>query len=281
MTRREIYDRVLTRAQNLYGTREGAAVAERLCADLYGFGRFEVALDGKAVPEEFDTKSFEEYLVRLDSGEPVQYIVGWTEFCGRRFKVQQGVLIPRPETEELVELIVRDTIPENARIIDFGTGSGAIAISLAAALKGARVEALDVSPVSVGVARDNALLNGVKVDVGLEDVFLWEPEPESYDVMVSNPPYIPNNERKEMARNVVDFEPSVALFVPDDKPLVFYERIADLALVGLREGGKLYFEIHERLALETVAMLREKGFQEVELHQDMNSKPRMVVCRKS
>lgn len=281
MTRREIYDRVLTRAQNLYGKSEGAAVAERLCADLYGFGRFEVALNGEAVPEEFDAKSFEEYLVRLDSGEPVQYIVGWTEFCGRRFKVQQGVLIPRPETEELVELIVRDTIPENARIIDFGTGSGAIAISLAAALKGARVEALDVSPVSVGVARDNALLNGVRVDVVLGDMFLWEPEPESYDVMVSNPPYIPNNERKEMARNVVDFEPSVALFVPDDKPLVFYERIADLALVGLRKGGKLYFEIHERLALETVAMLREKGFQEVELHQDMNSKPRMVVCRKS
>lgn len=280
MTRREIYNKVLACAARLYEPTEATAVAERLCADLYGFGRFEVALDGDCEPQGFDVERFDEHLARLESGEPVQYVVGWTEFYGRRLNVCEGVLIPRPETEELVALVVRENASEKPHILDVGTGSGAIAISLAGELQGAQVEALDLSPVAVEVSRENVRLNGVDVDVQQGDIFLWEPLPESYDIIVSNPPYIPEREREEMAHNVTDFEPSEALFVPNESPLVYYERIADIALVGLRKGGKLYFEIHEKFDKETATMLHEMGFEDVVVHNDLNSKPRMVVCRK-
>lgn len=268
-------------AREVYGTPEGDAVAERLCADRYGFGRFEVAMDGTSELAGFDVEEFEHILTRIAEGEPIQYIIGWTEFYGRRFVVRPGVLIPRPETEELVALIVHENTTPNPHIIDLGTGSGAIAVSLACEIEGARVEALDLSPVAVAVAGENAVANHAEVEVLSGDIFRWEPAPESYDIVVSNPPYIPTSERTEMERNVTDYEPSEALFVPDDSPLIYYQRIADCAAVGLRKGGKLYFEIHERLATETAEMLRSKGFQEVEIHHDMNSKPRMVVCRKS
>ena len=280
MTRKEIYDKAVAAAAGLYDEVERCAVAERLCADLYGFGRFDVVMNGEAEPANFYTEEFEEQLRRVAQGEPVQYIVGSTEFYGRTFAVRSGVLIPRPETEELVALIVRENRTPNPRIIDLGTGSGAIAVSLACEIEGARVEALDLSEVAVEVASANAQRNGADVRVQRGDIFLWEPQSECYDVVVSNPPYIPLCERVEMARNVTDYEPSEALFVPDERPLVYYERIADVALVALRNGGKLYFEIHERLADETAQMLREKGLCDVELHKDMNGKPRMMVCTK-
>lgn len=280
MTRKEIYDRVLQVAHECYEGREAEAVAERLCADLYGFGRFDVVMNGDVEPDNFHTEQFEMQLQRVAQGEPVQYIVGSTEFYGHTFAVRSGVLIPRPETEELVALVVRENRTPTPRIIDLGTGSGAIAVSLACEIEGARVEALDLSEVAVEVASANAEQNGADVRVQRGDIFLWEPERESYDVIISNPPYIPLCERGEMARNVTDYEPSEALFVPDERPLVYYERIADVALVALRNGGKLYFEIHERLAEETAQMLREKGLCDVTLHKDMNGKPRMMVCTK-
>ena len=280
MTRREIYDRVVAVAETLYDKVECGAVAERLCADLFGFGRFDVVMNGEAVPMGFDAEHFEQLLGRVAKGEPVQYIVGSTEFYGRRFVVREGVLVPRPETEELVALIVRENTTSAPRIVDLCTGTGAIAVSLAGEIAGARVEAVDLSPIAVEVASENIRANGVDVSLESGDVFEWEPEANVYDVIVSNPPYIPESERADMDRNVVDFEPDMALFVPDNTPLVFYERIADVALVGLREGGRLYFEIHERFAEECARMLRAKGFDNVVIHNDMNSKPRMAVCTK-
>lgn len=280
MTRREIYQKVLRVAQSCYNEREAASVAERFCSDLYGFGRFEVTLDGDLEPTGFDGVVLDGYLGRLAQGEPVQYIIGWSDFYGRRFVVRPGVLIPRPETEELVALIVRENRGTAPRIVDLGTGSGVIAVSLAAEMRDAQVEALDISPVAVAVTRENASANGVGVKIREEDIFAWVPASESYDVVVSNPPYIPASERAEMERNVVDYEPDLALFVPDDDPLRYYIRIADVALMGLRKGGRLYFEIHEKLAAETVAMLCQKGFESVEIHNDINSKPRMIACRK-
>lgn len=280
MTRKEIFDRILRVAEGVYEGREAAAVAERFSVDVCGFGRFDVALDGARECPEVAEEELQRLLVRLGSGEPVQYVVGHTEFYGRRFAVRQGVLIPRPETEELVALVVSENTLPNPHIIDLGTGSGAIAVSLAAEIAGAMVEALDLSEVAIEVARENARANSVAVEVLRGDIFLWEPAPESYDVIISNPPYIPQCERVTMERNVTDYEPVEALFVPDDRPLIYYERIADIALVGLREGGRLYFEIHERLATETVKMLEQKGF-EVAFYHDMNHKPRMIVCHKS
>ncbi|MBO7300530.1 MAG: peptide chain release factor N(5)-glutamine methyltransferase [Tidjanibacter sp.] len=280
MTRREIYDKVVAAAATNYDRVECGAVAERLCADLYGFGRFDVVMNGEAVPDGFDVEHFEVLLGRVAMGEPVQYIVGSTEFYGRRFVVREGVLVPRPETEELVALIVRENMLPTPRIVDLCTGTGAIAVSLACEIAGARVDAVDLSPIAIEVAGENIRANGVDVALESGDIFEWEPERDAYDVIVSNPPYIPESERMDMDRNVVDFEPDMALFVPDDSPLVFYERIADVALVGLHEGGRLYFEIHERFAEECAQMLRAKGFEAVCIHNDMNSKPRMVVCTK-
>jgi release factor glutamine methyltransferase len=279
MTRRELYRKVQSVATELYGEQEGCAVADRLTEDIYSFGRFEVVLAGELEVEGFDSEVFERVLTRLRTGEPVQYIVGHTEFLERRFAVRKGVLIPRPETEELVMHIVR-RCGAGARILDVGTGSGAIAISLAGEIPSAEVVAIDLSPVAVEVARENALSLGVEVTVRQQDIFTYEPSAESFDVIVSNPPYIPLAEREEMERNVVDFEPSEALFVPDESPLLFYERIADVAKVALKEGGLLCFEIHERLSEQSVQMLADKGFRNIELLHDLNSKPRMIICQK-
>lgn len=280
MTRKEIYTLTLESVAPLYDPREAAAVAERLCQDLYGFGRFEMTLEGGVVPEKFDGETFKMVLSRLAAGEPVQYVVGHTEFMGREFLVREGVLIPRPETEELVGHIVRRNKATSPHILDVGTGSGAIAISLSLELPSAVVEAIDLSPLAVAIASENAQRLGARVAIREQDIFTFEPAPESYDIIVSNPPYIPLSEREEMRANVVDFEPSEALFVPDESPLMFYERIADVALKGLREGGMLCYEIHERLATETADMLRSKGLREVTLIEDFFSKPRMIICIK-
>lgn len=280
MTRRELYRKVQALATEIYGEQEGCAVADRLTEDIYSFGRFEVVLAGELEVEGFDPNHFEALLTRLRSGEPVQYITGRTEFYGRTFHLRPGVLIPRPETEELVHLIIKECHTPSPRILDVGTGSGAIAVSLAAELEGARVEALDLSPVALGVVAHNAQQIGVDVVVTEGDIFHWEPEPESLDVVVSNPPYIPISELAEMERNVTEWEPHLALFVPDESPIIFYERIADVAKQGLKVGGSLYFEVHERLAERVSRMLKERGFDGVEIVNDLNRKPRIVLCRK-
>lgn len=282
MTRKEIFNRTLAIAGSLYDPHEAAAIADRLCADLFGFGRFEVAMDGEKKPQKFDKALFDNALERLSSGEPVQYIVGHTEFYGRQFKVCPGVLIPRPETEELVAWVLDECgATEGCRVLDIGTGSGAIAISLAAERSDWSVDALELSPVAADVAEENARANNVRVNLLRGDVFEFTPSAESYDVIVSNPPYIPLTEREEMERNVRDFEPHEALFVPLERPLLFYERIADVAQVALRSGGWLCFEIHSPLSGQTAKMLREKGFCSLMLRNDINSKPRMIICRKS
>ncbi|MBO5805806.1 MAG: peptide chain release factor N(5)-glutamine methyltransferase [Tidjanibacter sp.] len=282
MTRKEIFTRTIAVAGLLYDSHEAAAIADRLCSDLFGFGRFEVAMDGDIEPQEFDNTLFDNVLERLSSGEPVQYIVGHTEFFGRCFKVCSGVLIPRPETEELVAWVLEECgATEGCRVLDIGTGSGAIAISLAAERRDWSVDALELSPVAADVAEANAKANDVRVNVLRGDVFEFSPASESYDVIISNPPYIPLPEREDMEPNVRDFEPHEALFVPIERPLLFYERIADVAQVALRSGGWLCFEIHSPLADHTAQMLREKGFSSLMLRSDINSKPRMIICRKS
>ena len=164
--------------------------------------------------------------------------------------------------------------------MDIGTGSGAIAVSLAKLIEGARVTAVDVSEDALAVASENAAANDAKVEFVRADIFAYEPTPESLDVVVSNPPYIPESERSQMARNVVGYEPSLALFVPDHSPIMFYERIADVARATLVAGGALYFEVHERYASEVAECLVCRGFVEVEVIEDFFSKPRIVSARK-
>lgn len=280
MTRRELYNKVWMSVAPLYDHPEPVAVAERICADLYGFDRFGMTLMPSAEVEEFDEEAFEQVCKRLAEGCPVQYVVGHTEFCDLRFAVREGVLVPRPETEQLVRLVAEKHSNSGVRLMDIGTGSGAIAVSLAKLIEGARVTAVDVSEDALAVASENAAANGAKVEFVRADIFAYEPTPESLDVVVSNPPYIPESERSQMARNVVGYEPSLALFVPDHSPIMFYERIADVARVALVAGGALYFEVHERYASEVAECLVCRGFVEVKVIEDFFFKPRIVSARK-
>lgn len=221
---------------------------------------------------------------RLETGEPVQYVLGECEFYGRMFCVRPGVLIPRPETEELVEWVISEQ--KQCRILDIGTGSGCISVSLAAELK-ADVTAWDISPDALSVASDNAKRHGVNLTLRQIDVLSDSPDggvkPEdrskTYDVIVSNPPYICDKERKDMEANVLDHEPHIALFVPDNDPLLFYRRIALLAKDMLLPGGALYFEGNREYAEDVAAMMRSMGYDDVEVRSDQYGNPRMIRGR--
>ncbi len=213
---------------------------------------------------------------RLKTYEPIQYILEETEFYGLSFYVNRNVLIPRPETEELVELIINDNQNKEASILDIGTGSGCIAIALAKYLKNTDISAWDISYKAIDVAVLNSKRNSVDVSFKRVDVLGDYPTDKKYDVIVSNPPYVLESEKESMQANVLDYEPHSALFVPDNMALLFYERIADVAIELLNKGGYLYFEINQAKGEETVKMLEGKGFSDVTLLQDISKRDRMV-----
>ena len=217
----------------------------------------------------------------LPLGKPLQYILGEAHFYGLVFKVNEHVLIPRPETEELVDWIIADSNLQFAvgdiKILDIGTGSGCIPVTLKKHLPQAQVSTLDVSAEAITVARQNAMQKGVEVDFIEADILSFKSELK-FDVIVSNPPYIRLLEKEEMHENVLANEPHLALFVSDEDPLIFYKAIASFAQTNLNPGGKLYFEINEYLGEETVDMLDDKGFKNIELRKDMQGKDRMVRC---
>ncbi|MBO4215001.1 MAG: peptide chain release factor N(5)-glutamine methyltransferase [Bacteroidaceae bacterium] len=239
-------------------------------------------------------QSLLELAARISQGEPVQYVIGEADFCGMTLKVKPGVLIPRPETEELVNWVVEETSKlksqpsarrsQISKLLDIGTGSGCIAIALAKKLESAEVEAWDVSEEALQIAQKNAERNGVRVKLKKVDVLSTLNSKLStlnhYDIIVSNPPYICEEEKGEMERNVLEHEPDLALFVPNDDPLLFYRKIGSLALQLLGEGGLLFFEINRRFGKEVVNMLQEMGYEEVELRQDMFGNDRMVKAIK-
>ncbi|MFK8279237.1 peptide chain release factor N(5)-glutamine methyltransferase [Capnocytophaga canimorsus] len=213
---------------------------------------------------------------RLITQEPIQYILGETEFFGNRFLVDRHVLIPRQETEELVDWILT-SIPQNKAIsiLDIGCGSGAIAISLAKALPKSKVEAWDISEEALVKARENALLNQVTICLSQVDILHTQKLTKKYDVIVSNPPYVRYCEKQEMQRNVLDYEPHLALFVSDENPLIFYEKITELAKKSLNDNGQLFFEINQYLSKDTLKMLENKDFKPI-LRNDLNGNPRMI-----
>jgi release factor glutamine methyltransferase len=220
-------------------------------------------------------------LSALLTGKPIQYILGETEFYGLNFRVNTSVLIPRPETEELVKWILdelKDRNFDHPFILDIGTGSGCIPIALKSVLPHANVLGLDISIEALATARNNALLNGLEVDFFQQDILQadYSFTNESFDIIVSNPPYVTIAEQSQMHQNVLDFEPHTALFVPDQDPLIFYNRISDFALKHLRKDGFLFFEINEHLGQETCQLLQTKGFQSIELKKDLFGRDRMI-----
>lgn len=216
---------------------------------------------------------------RLKKYEPIQYILGCADFCGFRFKIDKNVLIPRPETAELVRIVVENVVP-NARLIDIGTGSGCIAVSIAKLLPEAHVSACDISCEALAVAAENAQLNDVCIDFAHADILHPTHIGSTYDAIVSNPPYVMQSERTAMDKNVLDYEPATALFVPDEQPLLFYDKIADFALAHLANNGKLFFEINHLLADETTELIRAKGFAQVKTIEDSFGKKRFVTAEK-
>lgn len=206
---------------------------------------------------------------RICAGEPVQYAVGRARFMGLDFKVTPDVLIPRPETEGLCDMIVRDADGRSdLRVLDIGTGSGCIAVSLARALPFARVDAMDVSPAALAVARENAVALGAKIDFIEQDILAASAPEAVYDIIVSNPPYVCESEKAGMDVRVSSHEPSLALFVPDGDALKFYRAICRYAAAALRPGGRLYFEINSRFPVEMRRLMENEGFRDVDIVRD-------------
>lgn len=220
----------------------------------------------------------------LQIGKPIQHILGEAHFYGLVFKVNENVLIPRPETEELVDWIIsaygkqcsiNNFEPKKLSILDIGTGSGCIPITLKKHLSNTKISALDISVDAIAVAKQNARQIGVEINFIAADILTFKTE-EKFDIIVSNPPYIRDLEKDEMHNNVLLHEPHLALFVSDENPLIFYKAIADFAKTNLKPNGELFFEINEYLGKETVYMLEAKGFINIELRKDMQGKDRMV-----
>lgn len=230
------------RLQECYSRQEAAALSRIVCCELLGQSTVDYYLGKDMILSSNVEQELESILSRLCNFEPVQYVQGFARFLGRKFRVKPGVLIPRPETEELVERMLKLVSP-TARILDVGTGSGCIAVSLSCELPEADVRAWDVSDEALAVARGNNDSLGASVRFEQHDVLVYQPDGrECYDVIVSNPPYVTEAERADMERNVLDWEPALALFVPDNDPLRFYRRIAQLGIGLLVSGGRLYFE---------------------------------------
>lgn len=244
---------------------------------LLNYGKIAFHTKGNSPISEEKAKKFDTILDRLINYEPVQYILGWTEFYGLPFKVDRRALIPRQETEELVDLVIRSEKGSVIDIMDIGTGSGCIAVALDKFLPDARVSACDMSQDILDLARENSMLNGADISIFRHDI-LDESAilPERYHVVVSNPPYVRNSEQSTMRRNVLDFEPAVALFVHDGDPLIFYRYIARQCRSALQPGGRLYMEINEAFPEEVKGLLMAGGFNMVRVYEDLNGKPRII-----
>lgn len=278
----------------LYTISEISALTRIIIEEIYGSPAYNINTDKINNLSLSKLRKTEDIVARLKNNEPLQYILGKTEFYSLPFLVTPEVLIPRPETEELVEWILSDSLPEKPYILDIGTGSGCIAVSLAKKTPDATVDAWDNSEKAISVASQNAILNNVKVNFFnqdvlkvIQDVFkvnqdlLKEASSTiSYDIIVSNPPYICESEKKDIEKNVLHFEPHNALFVSDENPLIFYKRIAEISFTILKNGGKLYFEINRSHGQEIIELLKSKGFSDIELRKDISGNYRMIKAVK-
>ncbi len=266
--------------QEIYPPEEVKALSMLICCDMLGLDALDIYMGKDIILSECKQRELENIIFRLQKNEPIQYIRGFAEFDGRRFKVAPGVLIPRPETVELVELVAQENT-DACRLLDIGTGSGCIAISLDKRLPDAKVEAWDISEEALAIAYTNnkelkAEIMFLQRDVLSDD---WEKTP-SFDVIVSNPPYVTEAEKNGMDANVLDWEPELALFVPDDDPLRFYRRIADLGRELLLPEGRLYFEINQAYGRETAHMLEMNQYRDVRVIKDIFGKDRIVTANR-
>lgn len=275
-----IANRIKEALSDCYSTGEITALTRIIATELLAVSQMAFYMkDDVALTAEQETL-LDDAIARLQKHEPIQYILGYSDFCGLRFNVTPATLIPRPETSELVEWIASEA-NGNESILDIGTGSGCIAISIANKLPLSKVSAWDISHDALAVATENSKANGCNVVFKQVDILAYQPAGEQFDIIVSNPPYIKENEKSAMHSNVLDWEPHTALFVPDNDPLLFYRTIAQKATTMLRPGGKLYFEINRAHGKETVEMLAALGYANIELRKDFADNDRMIRAVKN
>lgn len=263
----------------LYDEREAQAIARMVAEDAFGLTTTDIYMGKVSELSTDDGTKLAEIMRRLCNGEPIQYVLGHAGFYGRSFGVGQGVLIPRPETERLIPLLA-DAADGEFSLLDIGTGSGCIAITAALEYPQARVSAWDISPTALSIAQANARKMGASVAFALQDALKAPHDVEKWDVVVSNPPYICEQERASMAPNVVDHEPEIALFVPDDDPLRFYRPITHYASVALKPGGRLLFEINPLYADPLLRLILDTGFAHAEAIDDQFGKQRFIIATK-
>lgn len=281
MTLKELKSTFITQLSEVYPSQEVESIFTVLSEYFLNYTRLETVLKADESLSEEIIKHFENAISRLKRQEPVQYICGKTQFYSLPFKVDKHTLIPRPETEGLVRWIIDDENKKQTKsktLLDIGTGSGCIAISLAKNLKDIDVSALDFSPEALKTAHKNSVLNSVKVTFFELDLLNEQTLPQRYDIMVSNPPYVRELEKSNMPSNVLEYEPKSALFVTDKDPFLFYRRIARLANLYLTDNGRVYFEINEYLSDELKALLLTERFTDIEVRKDIFGKDRMIKC---
>lgn len=265
--------------KDFYPPSEISAFVRLIMESVFALSYTDMILQKDRVFHAEEQESVRKVVERLKTYEPLQYILGETEFYGLKLKVNPAVLIPRTETEELVNWILESNVAENARILDIGTGSGCIALALKAGAPKAVVRGVDISDEALRTAKNNASLNELEVEFSQADILNWKEYSWTVqDVIVSNPPYVRESEKLQMETNVLKYEPEGALFVSDGDALVFYRMIAEMALSYLASGGYLFFEINENLGQEMTEMLHSMGFSEIQLRKDINGRNRMMRC---
>lgn len=283
MTVSDLKNHFFSTLSGAYSKEEAGAIFHILTSEFLNLSRLDIALEPKRQLSVKQVQQFTIAIEKLQEHKPVQYITGKTEFFGLTFKVNPNVLIPRPETEELIQWILNDLREKGnkeMKILDIGTGSGCIAVSLAKSLPKAKVTAIDFSKEALLIARENARMNKVKVSFVECDILQVVDLEEEYDLIVSNPPYVRDLEKTHMQKNVLHYEPETALYVRDDNPLIFYKRISELAIRALKPDGALYFEINQYLGEQTEKLLKEKDFRTT-LKKDIFGVDRMLKGKKS
>ena len=278
---KRLIDKLQTALSATYEGHELTTIIRTICCDMLGISSTSYYLKEEVTLTTEQETQLQGIIDRLLQGEPLQYIEGRAPFCGMEFAVNPSVLIPRPETAELVDWIASDHATQQPRILDLGTGSGCIAIALSKRLPQAMVEACDISTEALTVAKENARTNEAPVSFFAHNMLnLDTPLPHSYDILVSNPPYIRQSEAADMSVQVTEWEPYTALFVPDNDALRFYRAIAELGQTeALRPGGHIYVEINQALGKETMALFEAYGYQDVELRKDIYGNERMIRVR--
>lgn len=282
MTLKELKIKFLKELEGIHAPEETASLFFVLTDHFLGKKRIDVALNPEFKLESDIYAWFEKALEQLKNEYPVQYITGRTDFMGLDLEVNPNVLIPRPETEELVSWVLSFHVENHELdILEIGSGSGCIPISLSKHLKKAKIRSLDLSEKALSVAKKNALRHGVSIDFQQRDILDLKDLDETYDLIISNPPYVRESEKEHMQGNVLRYEPKMALYVKDDDPLVFYKTIARLAQTGLRQGGELFFEINQFMGKELITLLRSMDFVSIALKKDIYGADRMIRAVKN